>query len=82
VLINPEWVDAAPFGGLGLIAVDRAEPAAANALTVKELVLLPETFPRTRTRLEKWGFRVKTVDISELQKAEAGLTCMSIIFGD
>jgi dimethylargininase len=80
VLINPSWVDAAPFEGLELIPVDKAEPGAANALTVKELVLLPETFPHTRTRLEKQGFRVKTLDISELQKAEAGLTCMSIIF--
>jgi dimethylargininase len=25
------------------------------------------------------GFRVETVDVSELQKAEAGLTCCSVI---
>ena len=30
--------------------------------------------------LEQRGFRVRTIDLSELQKAEAGVTCGSLIF--
>jgi N-dimethylarginine dimethylaminohydrolase len=31
-------------------------------------------------RIEAKGFRVESLDISELQKAESGLTCSSLLF--
>jgi dimethylargininase len=43
---------------------------------------MPALFPRTRTLLEGRGFSVRAIDVSELQKAEAGLTCCSLIFND
>jgi dimethylargininase len=67
------------------------EPAAANALLIKDVVIIPASFPKTRALLEERGFespasqaaalrRVRTIDLSELQKAEAGVTCTSLIF--
>jgi dimethylargininase len=41
---------------------------------------MPSSFPITCAFLEKRGFHVRTVDVSELQKAEAGVTCCSLIF--
>jgi dimethylargininase len=41
---------------------------------------MPVSFPKTRAALEAHGFRVRTIDVSELQKAEAGVTCCSVIF--
>src|SRR5437764_546641 len=35
---------------------------------------------RTRARIESRGFSVTSIDISELQKAESGLTCSSLLF--
>jgi len=35
--------------------------------------------PGTAARLRERGFTVVEVDVSELQKAEAGGTCMSLI---
>jgi hypothetical protein len=32
------------------------------------------------TLLDQRGFRVRTIDLSELQKAEAGVTCGSLVF--
>ena len=40
----------------------------------------PASFPRTRARVEARGFTVAVLDISELQKAESGLTCSSLLF--
>jgi dimethylargininase len=77
VLLNREWVEAAAFDGYTLI--DVAEPWAADVLELGGIVLMPASFPQTRSRLEAAGFAVRTVDVSELQKAEAGVTCMSII---
>jgi dimethylargininase len=80
LLANRAWFDPAPFAGYDWIDVDPAEPHAANALALGNAVILPASFPRTRARVEARGFHVTPLDISELQKAESGLTCSSLIF--
>jgi dimethylargininase len=37
-------------------------------------------FPRTAERLRSRGLDVRTVDVSEFQKAEGGVTCKSLLF--
>ena len=80
ILLNRSWVDAERFRGFQLLDVPDEEPAAANALLIKEVVIIPASFPKTRALLEQRGFRVRTIDLSELQKAEAGVSCGSLIF--
>lgn len=80
LLINREWVDPAPFEGLELTDVAPEEPAAANVLTIGDTALVPQAYPRTAAIVARLGWRVRRLDISELQKAEAGLTCSSILF--
>ena len=80
LLANRVWFDTAPFAGYDWIDVDPAEPHAANALAFGGTIIFPASFPRTRARLEARGFQVTPLDISELQKAESGLTCSSLIF--
>lgn len=82
VLVNRSWIDAERLRGFELLDVPQDELAAANALLVNDVVIIPASFPKTRALLEKRGFRVRTVDVSELQKAEAGVTCTSLIFHD
>lgn len=80
VLANRELFDADVLVGVGIIDVPRAEPWAADVLPVGGAVLASSQFPETCELLERSGFQVKTLDVSELHKAEAGLTCMSILF--
>ena len=80
LLANRTWFDAAPFTGYDWVDVDRSEPHAANALALGGTIILPASFPATRGRLGSLDYRVTTLDISELQKAEAGLTCSSLLF--
>jgi dimethylargininase len=80
VLINRALIKAEPFHGLRLIDVTGDELGAANGLLVEGVLIMADSCPKTRTLLEKEGFQVRTVDVSELQKAEAGVTCCSIIF--
>jgi dimethylargininase len=82
ILINRSWIDVEPLRGVELFDVPEDEPGAANALLINNVVILPECFPKTRALLEGREFRVRTVDVSELQKAEAGVTCCSVIFED
>lgn len=76
VLVNPSWID---FPGFDHIEVDPAEPFAANALLTPNGVLMPSAFPRTIARVRERGIEVKTVDASELAKAEGGVTCCSLL---
>jgi dimethylargininase len=80
LLVHRRWFDTTPFANFQWIDVDPAEPHAANALTIADTVIFPASFPRTRARIESAGFHVTALDISELQKAESGLTCSSLIF--
>jgi dimethylargininase len=80
ILVNRSLIDAERFHGFELLDVPDEEPSAANALLVQDVVIIPASFPKTRVLLEERGFRVQTIDLSELQKAEAGVTCTSIIF--
>lgn len=80
LLANRSWFDIRPFAGFEWIDVAPEEPHAANALALGDTVIFPASFPRTRDRLEARGFHVTPIDISELQKAESGLTCSSLLF--
>lgn len=82
LLINRSWIDSTPFSAFELIDVPDEEPAAANALLVKDIVVSPASFPQTHLILERRGFRVRAIDLSELQKAEGGVTCTSLIFSN
>ena len=80
LLANRKWFDASCMPGFEWIDVAPEEPHAANALTLGDTVILPTSFPSTRARIEARGFMVLPLEISELQKAESGLTCSSLLF--
>ena len=80
LLVNRDWFDASCIANYDWIDVPPEERHAANALAFENTVILPAAFPLTRGRIEAQGFEVVTLDISELQKAESGLTCSSLLF--
>lgn len=81
VVLNPAWVDAEPFArdGLDVLTVAPGEPWAANTLRLGESLLVAAGNRVTRNRLRGAGFRPVEVEIGEFQKAEAGLTCLSLL---
>jgi dimethylargininase len=79
LLVNPCWVDSAGFGAQRVIAVDEAEPYAANTLSIGGTTLVSSAYPHTRRRLQAAGVGTQALDVSELHKAEAALTCLSLL---
>jgi dimethylargininase len=79
LLVNPEWVDPATFAHHRCLEVDPDEPHAANALGLPTGVIHPAGYVRTRQRLEAAGLRVLPLVMTELAKAEAGVTCCSLV---
>jgi dimethylargininase len=80
VLANPGWIDLGPLTGLEIVPVDSREPGAANVLRVRETIVSHPGFPRTLDLLRERGYSVRPLDVSEFIKAEAALTCKSLLF--
>ena len=79
LLYHERSVDPAQFAGVEPLAVDPHEAAAANCVRAGDHLIVPAGNPRTSERLRNRGFNVLELDVSELQKAESGVTCMSLI---
>lgn len=62
------------------IVVDDVDAYAANTLWVNDHLITPSGFPRTRAKLEATGLRILELDMSEAQKMDGGLTCLSLRF--
>lgn len=80
LVANSRWVDLAPFDGFEILPVPEGEPWGANTLRLHNRVLVAASAPETAMILRAKGLMVEPVDVSELQKAEAGLTCMSVLY--
>lgn len=80
ILANRQWIRAESFNGFRVIDVSPEEPSSANVLPIGDTILNAASFPRTAEILDRSGFPVRMIDISELQKAESALTCSSLIF--
>jgi dimethylargininase len=79
LLYSERSIDPEQFYGVEPMRVDENETAAANCLCLPDRLILPACNPRTTEKLRARGFQVVEIDVSELQKAEAGVTCMSLI---
>ncbi len=80
LLAQPEWIDLEAFAGFRVLPVDPREPFAANTLRVGETLLVSASHPRTRERIEAAGFATRALAIGEIERAEGGLTCLSLLF--
>jgi dimethylargininase len=47
---------------------------------VGRTIIFPASAPGTQAIAGAQGFPTTAVDVSELQKAEAGVTCLSLVF--
>ena len=80
IVANASWVDLEPFGRFRVIEIDAAEPFGGNVLRIGGSIVASTAAPRTSESIAATGRDVVAVDISEFHRAEAGLTCLSLVF--
>jgi dimethylargininase len=68
------------LAGYTRLEVDPAEAYAANCIRVNDKVLVPMGYPRIASRLSALGYSVLLLEVSEFQKMDGGLSCLSIRF--
>ncbi len=80
LLATGEFLAEPEFQQYKLLPVDPHEAYAANSVWINGTVLTPMGFPKTRTQIELAGYKVLEVDVSEFQKLDGGLSCLSLRF--
>jgi dimethylargininase len=78
IVLYPAQVDAPGFQGLDRIVVTEKERYAANCLAIGETVLMPAGFPRVAGEIKQRGFQVVELPMGEFEKADGGVTCLSL----
>jgi len=66
--------------GLKVLIVPEGEEYAADTLTVGETVLMPAGYPQSHAMVREAGYEVIPMDVSEIEKCDGALTCLSILF--
>jgi dimethylargininase len=79
LLALPKSVDIEKLRTLGYTVHTAVEPSGGNALCLGQTVVLPSDAKVTAMRLRELGYDVEQIDVCELQKLEAGLTCLSVL---
>jgi len=80
LLVAGEFLDCKIFEKFNRIPVDSSEMYAANSIWVNNIVLVPAGYPKTKTAIEKAGYKTLEVELSEFRKLDGGLSCLSLRF--
>jgi dimethylargininase len=80
LLLTPELAVCSEFRAYNQLIVPPAEALAANTVSVNGSLLIPQGFPLTYRMLETLDIPLIALDISEVQKMDGGLTCLSLRF--
>jgi dimethylargininase len=75
-----EFLHKPEFSSFNLLRVDPDEAYAANSVWINGKVLTPAGHPKTKSLVESAGYDVLEVDVSEFQKLDGGLSCLSLRF--
>ena len=80
LVVIEEMAGRKEFAGYDLLVVKTDESYAANCIRVNDHVLIPAGYPALLSLLERRGHSVMPLEMSEFQKMDGGLSCLSLRF--
>jgi len=80
LLLTEDLKDLPVFDSYEKIVLVPGETYAGNSLFINDQLIVPGGFPETKARLERLGYPVHVLDMSEVRKMDGGLTCLSLRF--
>jgi len=78
ILVTRYMAETGFFEGFRTMILPEGEEPAANALRINDTVLISAGYKGTIDMLDKAGFSVVPVTTSQIEKIDAGLSCMSL----
>jgi len=79
-VVTEALADRADFHRYDLVRVNLDEEYAANCVRVNEQVLVAAGYPKFENRLRELGYQTIALEMSEFQKMDGGLSCLSLRF--
>lgn len=80
LLVSREFKDHPDFVGYKLIEVLNSEAYATNSLRINEYVIIPKGYPNLNKQIQNYNFKILELEMSEFEKMDGGLSCLSLRF--
>ncbi len=80
LLVCGEFVNKPAFAEFKRVEVAESASYSANSVWINDTVLVPAGFDKTASAVQAMGYRVREVAMSEFQKLDGGLSCLSLRF--
>ena len=80
LLAAGELIDCPAFRDFTIIPVLPEETYAANCIRINDRLMIPAGFPGIKSELARRGYSLIEVEMSEFQKMDGGLSCLSLRF--
>ena len=80
LIVSGELIKIKEFEQFNKIVISPEESYAANSLWINNEVLIPKGYPRVKEKIEKLGYDILELDMSEFRKLDGGLSCLSLRF--
>ena len=78
VICCPDFKDLPALRNYRVLVTDREEAYAANCIRIKDTVIIPAGFEKTEKMLQEAGFQTISTPMSEIEKQDGGLSCLSV----
>ena len=78
LVVSGEFINDSYFGRYNPIEIPIKESYAANCIWVNETVVIPQGYPKTKQRIHNAGYSVIETDVSEFEKLDGGISCLSL----
>lgn len=80
VLVTDALAGRRELEGFEIVDAPEGEEYAANCIRVNDYLLFAAGFPKLRKKLQSVGYKIIEIEISEFQKMDGGLSCLSLRF--
>ena len=80
LVVDCELASLEEFRNFEVITPDAAEAYAANCIAFGNTIVIAGGYPKFETEVQKAGFSTLSLDMSEFQKMDGGLSCLSLRF--
>lgn len=80
MVLAGEFVEDELFASYDKIVIPKEDEYSANCILVNDFVIIPAGFPATKQKIEQAGYSVIELSMSEFQKQDGGLSCLSLRF--
>ena len=80
IITTDEYKNHPYLEGFDLIVIPKEESYSVNCLAINKCVVMSNKFNYAQKEVEDTGFEVISLEMSEFEKCQASLTCLSILF--